>query len=197
VAHARAHTRKQRVRVGRDQVFEQDKLGAVFFDRNQARHERRHFDACETRLDLADERTRDAVFGQRRNHQCEIEAQVRDVRKRVARIDGLRREHREDLILEIFLKREAFVFRQRIIRGDNDALLSQLRQQLFDKAAALLGDHRQESFPDRGELSGGRHAVGRQFRHVVLKLLFESRHADHEKLVHVARKDGEEFQTFQ
>ena len=84
-------------------------------DLQQARQHRRHLDAREAPL------ARLGVADRHRQRQ----RQVADVRERVARVDGQRRQHREDLVEEALPQLDV-ALRALLVADDADALLGEL-----------------------------------------------------------------------
>src|SRR4030095_14504465 len=103
-----AHPWKQYLDVGGDQFFEKNELVAhAASDRHQPGDQRRYFYPRETsRSGL--QLLRGFI---RFNHHPEVETEVRDVRERMARVNRLRGEHRDNVLNEVRGKCSSFAIR--------------------------------------------------------------------------------------
>ncbi len=126
------------------------------------------------------------------------QAQVRDERKRMAGIDGQRRQHRKDLFLEITGQVAALrLVELLVVEHLHAGLAGQGRTQLLAPEAVHAVVHGPERLPDQAELLGGRAAVGRELTHPGCFLSFEAAVALAEKLVEVGRGDGQKAHALQ
>ena len=177
------HAPEQLVQVRLDDLVEEDELVAP--DREQAGEQGRDLDPGE------------AVLARLRVQQPDgdREAERGDVRERVPRVDGERREDREDLVVEPAAER-LVVLRDVVVVEDRDALGAQL---LADPRPDRRVVRRQlpDADADLGQLLGRRHAVRRVVRGARLGLAPEAGHADLEELVQVGREDREELHPLQ
>ena len=171
------HAGEQVLEVGGDHLV--DRHEALGFDLEQARQDLRHLDPGE-----------DALAGLRiAQADGDRQAERRDVRERVARIDRERRQDREDLVVEPLSER-VMVLGDLVVVEDLDPLGRQLPAE-FDEDRRVLGDQAEDPFPGRGQLLGGGQAVRRPGRCAGLDLLAQARDPDLEELVEVAREDGQ------
>ena len=117
--------------------------------------------------------------------------------KRVARVEGQRRQHREDVVLEIL--REPRVDRRRVLGGleEVDAFGRQQRPQRLAPARRLIVDLRQRAAADRRQLLIGGLAVDRHLFDAGAELLQDGRDAHHEELVEIGAGDGEELDALE
>src|SRR5262245_2387090 len=188
-----AHSREERVDVRRHHFFEHREAIALARDRNQPGDVRRKWqlDAGEAGLMLAVFR----VLGHDQNPQ--VHADVRDVRERVARVYGQRRENGKDALVEKIAQLRALVPVKAAVRDDPHVVLLQPRQNLFEQATHLHFEQRAQAFRDEPQLRRRRKPVGGEQQRVGVELLLKARNADHKKLIEVGRKDREKFQPFE
>src|SRR5205807_3077355 len=158
---ARAHSWKESRDVSGNQIFKQDEFRLRAAHWNKTPHDGRNFQTNKSRLNPAGQRTSDAMMGQGFDHHSKIQTEIRDIWKRMARINALRRQHREDALHKISVKFTPLCFRERIVRSYHNAVLTKLRQNLFAQASHLLVDHRKKSLSRRRELFFGRPSIGR------------------------------------
>ena len=140
---------------------------------------------------------RDAVARALLQLDRERKRQIRDVRERVAAIDGERRQHRKDALVERPLDiRLRFVFEivdthdanaSALERG-HEALVEQAHLRSF-RSAQALGD-RDEVLRRRATVLGASHDLR-------VDLLFDRRDANHEELVEVGFVDRNELQPLE
>jgi hypothetical protein len=149
------------------------------------------------RLDLARQRARDAVLGQRLDRQREVQALVRDVGERVALIHGLRREHGVHLPLVELAELLPLGERERVVLDDANPPLGEPGQHVLAQAAHLLREERHQPRAYLPQLFELRHPVGRELLHLARERLLQARDADHEELVQILGEDGEELQPFE
>jgi hypothetical protein len=124
------------------------------------------------------------------------QAEVRNERKRVRRVQRLRGEDREDLGEEMFLQPCLHIGAQRLGIDHLDAAFLEVAVQ--DMPHPLLLAHQLVRFHrDRRELLRRGQAIGGAQVHIVELLPLEARHADHEELVQIVAADREEAQPFQ
>ena len=121
-------------------------------------------------LDLrgqADERLEDLALGLHLGLaladelQRDREAEVRDERERVRRIDRERRQHREDVVQEVVLEPGDLRLRQRRGLDEDDALMEEIVLELAP-APLLVGGEVRDGDADPGELLGRGEAVLRE-----------------------------------
>ena len=157
----------------------------VVGQRDEARQHARHLDAREL-----------GAPGVAHAHR-QVHAQVRDVRERMARVERQRRQHREDVVLEVL--REPGVDRRRVVGRleEVDALGGQQRPQRLAPARGLLVDLRQRARADGRQLLIGGLAVDRDLLDAGAELLQDGRDAHHEELVEVGAGDGEELDALE
>ena len=152
---------------------------------DEARQHARHLDARELRAAAVPHAHR------------QVHAEVRDVRERMARVERQRREHREDLVLEV-LRQPGVDCRGVVIRLEEvDALGRQQRPQVARPAVGLLGDLRERPAANHRQLLLGPQAVDRDLVDAGPELLQDGRHAHHEELVEVGAGDGEKLDALE
>jgi hypothetical protein len=182
--------REQLLDVVLDDIFEEGEgqpalRGDVLRHRHEAREHVRHFDAREL-----------GAAAMLHDHR-EVLAQVRDVGERVARIEGERGQHREDVGAEE--AGEVLVDRRREV-GDVEevhAFGGEQRPQRVVPAARQAAHHRQRPAADGHQLLLGVQPVGREILDAGAVLLEQRRQPHHEELVQVGRRDAEELDPLQ
>ncbi len=124
------------------------------------------------------------------------EAEIGDERERVGRVDGQRRQHRIDEIVEMALEPYALVLGQ---AGSVDHLDSVRLQRVQEGSPALLlvGHQHVGLLIDRHKLLGGRAAVQAPLRHAPGHLGLQTGDTHHVELVQVAGRDRQEAQPLQ
>ena len=126
------------------------------------------------------------------HHDREVLAQVRDERKRMARIERQRRQHRADLAREIAGQMLADLRRPLVALEQRDLLRRQELAQLVPDRGLIL-EHLPGALPHRVELLLGVVAVRRDVLDFLAELLQRRRDANHEELVEVRAGDAEEL----
>ena len=130
----------------------------------------------------------------------QVQRLVEQVRERVARVDGQRREHREDLAAEDVAQVLAVRVGQ-VLGPRGGRCPSFSRAGSTSSAQAAIGFVRpsaRTAWPMRSSCSRGRHAVGAGADgDAGLHLLLQAADADHEELVEVGREDGQELEALQ
>ena len=119
------------------------------------------------------------------------QAQGRDIRERVARIDGQRCQDREDLVEEPLAER-LVVFGDRGVVEELDALGGE-RSPYLHEDGRMIGRQAQNALADRGQLLVGGPTVRRAGDLSGLDLLAQAGDAHLEELVKVAGEDGQEL----
>src|SRR5574338_9374 len=140
-------------------LFGQRKLQLILVDRNQARHNRRHFYADKSHL-IADWCSSQCVFRITLNRETDVQTQVRDIRKRTRWIDGLRSQHEKDVLLEILSETALFVFGKGYIGGDDNTVRFELREHFVSQTTRVLVDERKHELANHRELFHGRGFTG-------------------------------------
>ena len=178
---------EQRVEVRGDHLLERDEARARRH-RDEAREERRHLDAREPLL---------AGAGVAHDDR-EVERQARDVRERVRGVDGERREHREDPVVELARELGA-----RGRRRDRSSRRTRRRPPAARAATSLVntaawqGHELFDARADRAQLLDLVDALGRRRADAGLELLLQARHAHLEELVEVGAEDREELRALE
>ena len=113
------------------------------------------------------------------------------------RVDGERREHGEDAVVELERELGASVVVEVAPVDELDAGLLQRRRDFFREHGSLERDELVDPRPDRAQLLGLVDAVGRGGPHAGRELILETRHADLEELVEVRAEDREELGAFE
>src|SRR6266851_935592 len=175
------HAGEERLQVERYDVLERDESGVVS-KRDEARQHRRHLDAGEAMLPTL--RIPD------RNRK--VEREVGDVRERMARVYGQRRQHWEDLLPEDRVELRQLLLAHLVAANNGDARSAEGRDDARVVEPGLPLDESFDPAADGLQLlqrlySGrGRHRDGCQH------LLLEAGDADLEEVVQVLAEDGEE-----
>ena len=173
------HAEEQGIQVGLDHLVDE--------------HEPRRLDHDQARQDLGDLDPREAALAALRVAQSDRDrqAQRRDVRERMARVDRERREDGEDLLEEPLAER-LVVLRDRGVVHDLDPLLGERRADV-ERDSRVVRDQLEHPLADRCELVLGGPAVRRQRGLARLDLLAQAGDPDLEELVEIAREDREEL----
>ncbi len=119
------------------------------------------------------------------------EAAVGNERKRMRRIDGERRQDREDLVDEILVEPRTLGLGELARLDDGDTGLAQLVLQVGPHLL-LVGHQDRGALADRHQLVGRRHAVVAQQGRPGLQHVDQAGHADHVELVEDAGGDRQE-----
>ena len=128
----------------------------------------------------------------------ERQADVRDERERVGRIDRERRQHGEELAVELLGEVAPLAPPQLVPAHDLQPVLAQGREQVVVEQPPLARHHRPHLGVDRRELLLGRAVRARgELAHVARQLLLQSAHPLHEELVEVGVEDGDELQPLE
>ena len=176
------HAGEEPFEVLADHVLERDE--PLVAERHEAVEDRRHLDPGEVL---------GAGVGVAHQH-CQVERQTGDVRERMGRVDGQRREHGEDPLLEHALGEALLVAVELVPAQQLDALGAQRGD---DAVAEHPGVAAAGAGPDRIEGLARHHAGGRAYGDAGGDPTFEARHPDHEELVEVAGEDRQEPGTLQ
>ena len=168
--------------MGGDHLLERHEPLAVGHD-HEPRQQVGHLDPGEPPL------AGDRVAEQHR----EVQRQVRDVRERVARVDGERREHREDPLLERLDEELLVVVVEVVPARQPDAVGGQRGHDLVEEEALLALDERLDPLAHLEELLAGGAPVGRGGAEPGRHLLLQAGHPHLEELVEVLAEDGEEL----
>jgi len=126
------------------------------------------------------------------NRYCEVEREVRDVRKRMCGIDRERREDRIDPLHELFSEFSLFDRRKLVPPFDEYSLLDELGAQRIAPDLLLCARKFLCSLPDFGELLCRRAPVGSGRHDVAGDLVLQSRHSNLVELVEVRTEDRNE-----
>ena len=127
----------------------------------------------------------------------QVEGQVRDVRERVAGVDGERSQHWKDLLPEDRVQLAELLLAHLVGADDLDAGLGEGRNDAGVVKAHLPLHEPFDAAADGLELIQRRHPVGRGHRHRRQHLLLQPGHAHLEEVVEVLAEDGEETDPFQ
>jgi hypothetical protein len=112
------------------------------------------------------------------------------------RIDGQRREQREDLAQEMVVEPGALFLRHLRSVDNRDAVLRELAAQLAP-ALLLVARERRDRFRDARQLLGGREPVRAPGGDAGAQLAFQAGDAHHEELVKIVGRDREEAHPLQ
>ena len=150
-------------------------------------------------LDLAgqrDQRAHDLAVMVRDQQQRHHQPHIGDEGKRMRRIDGERRQHREDALHEESVEPFAIGHAQRVHLGHDQPGMGELALHLVP-GVLLVGDEPAGADVHVGQLLRGRLPVGRDGRHARLRLADEAGDADGIEFVEVRPADRDEAQPLQ
>jgi hypothetical protein len=127
----------------------------------------------------------------------DIETLVEKLREGMGRVDGQRRQDREDLVVEELLKVLALRLGNIGEVVEPDILRGETRFDLLVPATVLVLDLPTGPLRDGGEFRLGRHPVRGQGNGSHLHLLLETGHTHLEELVQIGADDAEELEALQ
>ncbi len=188
------HAWEQGIQMGDDQVLHGDEAvtdlsGIVvghIVDRHETVQVSRNLHACEVGLS-----------GGRVLHQYgKVDGTAGNVRERVGRIDGERRQDGEHLLTVVARKALLLGCGELIPAQKNDPFLGQVRQDVVDHVVGVLVLQAVCLFADRTQLLAGAQARCRGDGDAGVDAALEACHADHEELVQVVREDRGEACAF-
>ena len=173
------HAREQVLEIGLDDLVD--------------RHEVVGLDFEQARQDLRDLDPREHALAGLRIAQADRDRQAerRDVRERVARIDRERGQDGVDLVEEALAERGVMLGDVRVV-DDLDAFGGK-RPPDLDEDRRMVGDERQDPLANGRDLFPRRPPVGGPSDGARLDLLAQARDADLEELVEIAGEDGQEL----
>ncbi len=191
---AQAHSREDRADVPRNDLFDEDervprRLAVRRADArhlHEARDHHRHLHDTERRLAAAV-----AI-----EHDAEVQGLVAEVRERVTRVDGDRREDREDLALEPGVERPQLGLVELLRFHEQNPVVGELRNDVLE-ALRLRLDELMHALGDGAQRLGRGHPVGPELADLAGELLLEPGDAHHEELVEVRSDDGEELEALE
>ncbi len=176
------HALEEAVEVGRDDLLERHEPLAVG-EHHEPRQRGRHLHPGEAPL-LGEP----VAHGDR-----EVERQVGDVGEGVAGVDGQRREHREDAVLELLDQHLAVVLVEVVPARQHHAVVGQAGHDLAEEHLLEAGRQLGDPVADREQLLGRRATVGGGAGEPRRDLVLEAGDADLEELVEVLAEDGAEL----
>ena len=127
------------------------------------------------------------------DHHGQVEAQVGDVRERVRRIEGQRRQRRKNLAREVTAQPGFLVVTQLGPGQNRDTAAAKLGRQVAVPAVEGAFEVAEQRLADGGQLLQRGHAVRRRLQDPAGDLAAEPGHPNHEKFVEVGGENGEEF----
>ncbi|MNZ91738.1 hypothetical protein D3C78_1107320 [compost metagenome] len=171
-----------------DHIFKRDVADGVFLirqtneavERGRKTQQRRHRLAAVDAVEL----------------QAHRETEVRNEGERMRRVDGQRRQHRENTLFEFRAQPGPIRFGKCRRTHDEDFFLGEILLQNGKRSLLLhlqIVDFLQNIF----ELLGRRLAVGRLDGDLLTYLAFKTGDADHEEFIEIGGRDGKETQTLQ
>ena len=173
------HPVEEGVEVGLDDLVDQDEVRRL--DLEQPRQDLRDLDPREPAL---------AGLGIAQPDR-DRQAERRDVGERVSRIDGQRREHREDLVEEALAEGLVVLGDRRVVEQLDP--LGGERAPDRDVDRRVVGDEFEDARAGGRELLVGSAPIGRTGDLAGLDLLAQAGHADLEELIEVVGEDGQEL----
>jgi len=130
------------------------------------------------------------------DHHCQIQRQIGDVGKRMARVHRQRSQDGKDLAMEILSQRRPFRLRQVGHRTQMNTLAGQQCNQLVTTSERALHQAGNAlGYP--GECLGWSQAIGSNLPDPRRTLRLQRRDPDHVKLVQVAAENRQELDPFQ
>ena len=130
-------------------------------------------------------------------HDGQVEALVEDARERMGGIQTQRRQHRQDLVLEVALQPAPLLGGPAVAREEADALGGERRLQCVVPELVLCTHQIEGARADARQHLGRRHAVGPGLEIAEHQLVLEYRDAHFEELVEVGVGDAQESQPLQ
>ena len=116
----------------------------------------------------------------------------------MSRVDGERRQHREDLLPEYLAEMLHFSFSQIALTADGDPFALQRRLHFLFPDAVLLRDQLPDDLTNAFQLIHRRHPVGAgALGDARLHLLLQATDPHHEKLVEVRAEDRQKLHAFE
>ncbi len=181
-----AHLREDLGRVAHDQVLDlhERAAGALVRHANQARQHRGDLHDAEGGIGRVQPLLED---------DADVDALVPHVRERVHRVDGDRRQHREDLASEVLVEARLLLRVELLRLHERHAGVAEALTDLVPDPV-VLGHELVRAERDGPELLLRGHAVGRELGDVAGELRLEPRRAHHEEFVQIAGEDREELQ---
>ena len=132
----------------------------------------------------ADQRVHRLAVGDPRQLQRDGEAEARDEREGMRRIDRQRRQQREDVVEEMILDPGSLGLGDIAAIDENDADLGQDAAQIAPDRLLVVGELR-DRLVDEDKLLGGRQPVGAALGDAFAHLGLDAGDADHEELIKV------------
>ncbi len=131
------------------------------------------------------------------NRHGDIQAEIGNVGKWPARIEGQRRKNRENLFGEKRVQLRALFQTEFVQLQQADMILMERGKQIFTQEIVRAVDQPAHRGADRIQRLGRTSAIHAGFLHAVLDLLHDAGHAHHEKLVDVGAEDRQELHPLQ
>ncbi len=127
----------------------------------------------------------------------QVQALVEDARERVRRVQAQRRQHRQDLVLEVALQPALLLVVPVVAADEADALGGQRRQHFLVPYLVLLGGQLQRALADAIEHFAGGHAVGAGDGVAECVVVAQHGHAHLEEFIQVGVGDAQEAQALE
>jgi hypothetical protein len=188
------HAREERRQVRLDHLLDPDEVVVPGQRAVAALAARRPAQGHQPRQRVGHLQPREALVPLRVAHDDgKVQAQVRDVRKRVAGVHRQRREDRVDHLAEVAVGAGPLRGVQARIVEDVDAFAAQPGQQLAAQEALGRRIQLDREPADGGQFLARRHARGRRGGDAGQDLPADAGHAHHEELVEIRAEDGQEL----
>ena len=172
-------------------------VGDHLFERHEAER-LRHLHPARQHVRRLDPGEAGRRVSRRLDRDGERQADVRDEREGVGGVDRQRRQHGEELAVELVGEVAPLAPPQPVPAHQLEAVLGEGREEVAVEQPALALDHRPHLGVDRRELlEGGAVGAGIELAHVAGELLLQAAHPLHEELVEVGVEDGDELQPLQ
>ena len=171
-----------------------DEEAGCLFERDQAHHPILARGKADEAVDLAghaDQRVHRLAVGDARKLQRHGEAEARNEREGMGRIDRKRRQQREDVVEEVILDPAALAPGDVAPVDQHDAGIGEKVAQVAPDRL-LIGGELRDGLVDQDELFRGRHSVRAALGNAFADLRLDTGDADHEELVEVIGRDRQE-----
>lgn len=131
------------------------------------------------------------------DHHCEVQREIGDVRERMTGIDGQRREHREDPVVEIGLQMRPVGVVEIGERAEDHAGLGEFGDELVEEHRLGTSTLQLQALADLAQLGAGRAPVGGAVAEAGGHLILQAGDAHLEELIEVLREDRHELEPFE
>jgi hypothetical protein len=180
------HAGEERRQAPGDELLDRHEALAVGKD-DEARQDRRNLDAGDAPLQLAG----------RADDDGKVQGEVRYVREGMRRIDGERRENREDVDVEHLVEVHTVVVVELVPVGEMDAGGCEVGDELVGEDVARTGNESADARPDAAQLLADRLEIRAGAAESGLELHLQAADPHLEELVEVVAEDRHELDALQ